>query len=193
MWSEFIHFFFASLTPLHEIVSVLWVLVLWATVEHSKSYWNDTRVHLCEFVFPRQFIIDIMLSVFFSFFLCVFVYGYVCRRAHVQEMWDRLCFYWIASPKIDGIRLQSTSCSRIIHSTHFIIDCSFITFHQDSNLRDTKSHFPLPVVKILYLHLNLLSFDTHCFLLYCILIFFFYWFELTEKYVWNLPSHVNWP
>lgn len=106
-------FIFSLLHSLHRIIvsvlDVVWCFeLLLSTPNLSELY---ARICGCLY-FPGNLLSISCCRFPFSFSFLVCVWANVCRRAHVQEMWDRLCFYCIAWPKIDGIRLQSTRLSK---------------------------------------------------------------------------------
>lgn len=88
-------------------------------------------------VFPKQFIIDIMLS--------------LASSAHVQEMWDRLCFYCVASMKWTGIWLQSTIGQKYF-TFHILLANHLSHFFSHAH---THSHTPNKINNV-YLHLSIL-------------------------------------
>lgn len=193
-------FFFSCFTPSLYLSPSHHCLCSWCGFcLGTLSYcWALQIVYALEF--PRQFIIDIMLSYFFFLCVCVCMFvGYVCRRAHVQEMWDRLCFYCVAWPfQLTEFGYIAPACPRIIHSAHFLIDYSFITFHQNCrccSIGETKRHCSLchqRSSELLYSHLNLLP---SFLLIHVVFILFPCRCESMKKYVndFDLPSHVNWP
>lgn len=196
----FIFFLLVSLIPSHHCrcsrcgfgsLSYCWALQILLHCMH---------VYMWVLVFPRQFIIDIMLSFvffFFFFFWCVCVWGNVCRRAHVQEMWDRLCFYCIAWPKIDGNSVTKHSAVQGLCTLHIfllIIHLSLFT-RSCCSLRETKCHHSLPEEenrKTLFT-LEPASFrSTHVAFIFFKIFFPFFWCESIEKNVNDLAYLRMW-